>query len=80
MPMYFFDVLERDGAVTHDLVGVELGGPQQALETASHAIMDVLNENGMQHADFKVQVIVRDESGRELGRRDATLSRSDQAS
>lgn len=78
MPMYFFDVLERDGKVTHDIIGVELEGPHKALEAASQAVIDVVRDTGMQHSDFKIQVIVRDESGKELGRRDAELRRSDQ--
>lgn len=77
MPIYFFDVLERDGKVTHDIVGVELDGPRQALDAASQTVMDVLQENGMQHVDFRVQVIVRDATGQELGRRDAELRRSE---
>lgn len=78
MPMYFFDVQERNGKVIHDVVGVELEGPHQALETASRTLMDALQETGLKHLDFTVQVIVRDETGHEIGRRDAALSRSDQ--
>lgn len=29
MPMYFFDVLERGGTMTHDVIGVRLDGPHQ---------------------------------------------------
>jgi hypothetical protein len=76
--MYFFDVLERDGRVSRDMVGVELEGPHRALETASQTVIDVVRDTGMRHRDFKVQVIVRDESGRELGRRDAELRRTDE--
>ncbi|RYG57840.1 MAG: hypothetical protein EON56_01450 [Alphaproteobacteria bacterium] len=78
MPMYFFDVLERDGKVTHDVIGVELAGPRQALDAASRTLMDSLQQNGMQHLDFSVQIIVRDEQGHELGRRDAAIRRSDE--
>lgn len=77
MPIYFFDMLERDGKVTHDLIGVEMDNTDQALEAASQTILNVLQDNGMQHSDFKVQVIVRDEDGKELGRRVAQLRRSD---
>lgn len=79
MPMYFFDVLERDGTVTHDVVGVELEGVTQALDQASKAVLDSVQETKMRHLAFKVQVIVRDETGEEIGRRDAELRRSDGA-
>ncbi len=78
MPMNFFDVLERNGSVIHDVVGVELDGPHQALDTASRTLMDALQEAGMRHVDFTVQVIVRDENGHEIGRRNAAVSRSDE--
>ena len=77
MPMYFFDVLERDGKITRDVIGVELPSLRQALDAASRTLMDSLQENVMQHSDFTVQVIVRDELGHELGRRDGAISRSD---
>ncbi len=79
MPMYFFDVLERNGTVIHDVVGVELDGPHQALDTASQTLMSVLQDEAMQHSEFKVQIIVRDETGNEIGRRDAAVSQSDQS-
>lgn len=73
MPMYFFDVLERDGTVTHDLVGVELADADQALNAASRALLDVIQDSGMRHSELKVEVVVRDEHGEVLGRRDAEL-------
>ncbi len=79
MPMYFFDVLERDGTVKHDVVGVELEGEHQALDQASRALLDIVQDSKMEHSDFTVQVVVRDETGREIGRRDAELRRSDGA-
>jgi hypothetical protein len=77
MPMYFFDVLERDGTITHDIVGVQLADRRQALDTASRTLMDALQDQGLGHLDFTVQIIVRDETGHEIGRRDASISRSD---
>lgn len=77
MPMYYFDVLERDGTVNHDLVGVEMRDHDQALDAASQTLMDVLHDSAMQHPDFKVQIVVRDEHGEEIGRRDAQIRRSD---
>lgn len=78
MPVYFFDTLERDGKVTRDMVGVELEGPEQALDTASEALFDSVQEKSLEHLNFKVQVIVRDENGHEVGRRAAAVSGSDE--
>lgn len=77
MPMYFFDVLEVDGTVERDVVGVELPDDQQALEAASRTVMSVLMEEAPRHPEFMVQVIVRDTAGNEIGRRDAALIQSD---
>ncbi|RYD61571.1 MAG: hypothetical protein EOP84_35590 [Verrucomicrobiaceae bacterium] len=77
MPMYFFDVLEVDGTVERDVVGIELPGDQQALEAASRTVMSVLIEEAPQHPEFMVQVVVRDAAGNEIGRRDAALIQSD---
>ena len=54
MPMYFFDVLERDGTVIHDVVGVELQDPHHALDTASRTLMNVLQDEALRHPEFKV--------------------------
>ena len=78
MPLYFFDVLERDGMVTHDVVGVELDSPDQALDTASRTLISVLQDEAMRHPEFTVQIVVRDETGNEIGRRDAAVRLSDQ--
>lgn len=77
MPMYFFDVLEVDGTVVRDVVVVELDGPDEALETASQTVMSVLVDEAPRHPEFMVQVVVRDETGAEIGRRDASLIQSD---
>lgn len=77
MPMYFFDVVEVDGTVLREVVVVELGGPHQALDVASETVMGVLLEEAPRHPEFMVQVVVRDETGSEIGRRDATLIQSD---
>jgi len=77
MPMYFFDVVEVDGTVLRDIVVVELDGPQQALDAASETVMSVLLEAAPRHPEFMVQVVVRDEAGSEIGRRDAALIQSD---
>ncbi|CAN7596137.1 DUF6894 family protein [Devosia sp. LjRoot3] len=77
MPMYFFDVVEVDGTVLRDIVVVELDGPQQALDAASKTVMSVLLEEAPRHPEFMVQVVVRDEAGSEIGRRDAALIQSD---
>lgn len=76
MPMFFFDTVEQDGRVSRDVVGVELADSQHALATASRTLLDSVQENGMSHINFKVQVIVRDESGHEIGRRDAAMTGS----
>jgi len=78
MPMYFFDVLERDGTMTHDVIGVKLDGPHQALDAASRTLISVLQDEAMRHPEFKVQIVVRDDTGNEIGRRDAYVSHSDQ--
>ncbi len=78
MPMYFFDVLERNGTLIHDVVGVELDSPLQALDAASQTLMSVLQDEAMRHPKFKVQIVVRDDTGNEIGRRDASVSHSDQ--
>jgi uncharacterized protein DUF6894 len=80
MPMYFFDVLERDGTVKHDVVGVELEGEPEALDQASRALLDIVQDSKMEHLEYKVQVIVRDEDGHEIGRRNAELRKTDEAS
>lgn len=79
MPMYFFDVLERDGTMTHDVIGVKLDSPLQALDAASRTLMSVLQDEAMRHPKFKVQIVVRDDTGNEIGRCDALLSDTDQA-
>lgn len=79
MPMFFFDVLERDGSVTQDVVGVELRDPHQALDTASKTLMNVLQDEALRHPEFRVQIVVRDAAGHEIGRRDAAVSQSDDA-
>ena len=56
---------------------MELDGPERALATASQALLDSVQGYGVDHMNFKVLVIVRDESGQELGRRDATMHGSD---
>jgi len=78
MPMYFFDVLERDGTMTHDVIGVKLDSPHQALDAASRTLMSVLQDEAMRHPKFKVQIVVRDDAGNEIGRRDAFVRHSDQ--
>ncbi|CAN7580630.1 DUF6894 family protein [Devosia sp. LjRoot3] len=79
MPMYFFDVLERDGTITHDVIGVKLDCPDQALDVASRTLISVLQDEAMRHPEFKVQIVVREDAGNEIGRRDAIVSQSDQA-
>lgn len=76
--MYFFDVLERDGTMTHDVIGLKLDSAHEALDAASRTLMGVLQDEGMRHAKFKVQIVVRDDSGNEIGRRDALVSHSDE--
>lgn len=78
MPVYFFDVLERDGTIVHDVVGVELDNAHQALETASRTLINVLQDEAMLHPKFNVQIVVRDETGTEIGRRNAAVSQSNQ--
>ena len=64
----------------HDVVGVELEGEPQALDQASRALLDIVQDSKMEHLEYKVQVIVRDEDGHEIGRRNAELRKTDEAS
>lgn len=77
MPMYFFDVVEVDGTVVHNVVSVELADHNEALDAASETVLSVLQDDAPLHSELLVQIIVKDETGNEIGRRDATLIKSD---
>lgn len=77
MPMYFFDVQEQDGSISRDVVGVELKGDSEALDAASQTLLDAINDTALQRGSLKIQVVVRNESGLEIGRQNADLRSSD---
>lgn len=74
MPIFYFDVLERDGTVTHDQVGAELDSADQALASASMALIEIVQETALDHPDFEVEITVRDRSGIRLGKRRVAFS------
>lgn len=76
----FFEVMELDGSVIHDVVEVDLPDTHRALEMASRTLMDTLSEKGLRHPAYHVMVVVKDEAAREIGRRDGSVSRSDRRS
>jgi hypothetical protein len=78
MPKYFFEVVELDGTIVHDEVEVELSNKYEALDNASRTLVDVLRDRGLRHQTFHIMVLMKDETGREIGRRDGALSQSDE--
>lgn len=78
MPMFYFDVLERDGTMTRDQVGAELDSADQAFASASMALVEIVQETALRHPDFEVEITIRDGNGNRLGNRRATFTQRDE--
>ncbi|WP_191772669.1 DUF6894 family protein [Devosia oryzisoli] len=77
MPTFYFSIHQADGSISDDLIGSDFGSAQQARDQATQALsemaMDIRPERGV----TRIEIRVRDATGREIARRSAQFDAED---
>lgn len=63
MPLFYFDVIEVDGRVTEDMVGVELPSVVDAKKQADIALAELTAEEIMKGDNFRIRIRTRELNG-----------------
>ena len=77
MPWFYFDVMEVDGGITEDTVGMEIASEEEARRQANRALADMTAEEIHKGKDFRIRVRARDESGTVISSRQTDVSQRD---
>ncbi|WEK03219.1 MAG: hypothetical protein P0Y65_13525 [Candidatus Devosia phytovorans] len=74
MPLFFFDVIEVDGRITEDIVGVDLPSAEAARHQSDKALAEITTEEIYKGGNFKLRIRTRDANGLEISSRQSEIS------
>lgn len=77
MPTYFFDIHQKDGAVTDDTIGTVFDNHAQARQEAERALGEMAHDALLEPGTTQIRISVRNEQGQVIATRSARFEAED---